>query len=190
MGFFFSEPNRKCARWSASLNQDKWIKRRWSWDSSRDDLECVWQRCSHLAASQNGSFTFSTFGHHGVSFHSPDFILGSVSAPCRLISPPAFFFLSEEPMVGCWESVPCLTLSLPELKNHISCWFDFSYATVRGLITSWRGTSHQLEASYLWQLLSNCCFWTMTAPHPPLSLWDQWWPVGDSDSINCTIMVF
>lgn len=96
-------------------------------------------------------------------------------------------------------------------KSYFMFVWLMSYATVSGLI-SWRGTSRQLEASYLWQLLSNCCFWTMTAPPnvspiiitslgypdifvglreaPALSLWDRWWPVGDSDPINCTIMFF
>lgn len=39
--------------------------------------------------------------------------------------------------------------------------FAFSYA----MITSWQETSCQLEASYLWQLLSNCC---SRMANPPL----------------------
>ena len=47
--------------------------------------------------------------------------------------------------------------------------FGFSYVMVRGMITSWQGTSCQLETSYLWHLLSNCCSWTVTPPFTSIS---------------------
>lgn len=134
---------------------------------AKDDPECNWLMCSSLVLI--GCLTKWPFSVHSdvMESHTLQLILCSVC----LLSEPRTIIPSSEATVG-WESVassPSLPSSLPfffspcrvSSKSHL---FAFSYAMVRGLITSWQETSHQRETFFLWQLLSNCCPRTATPP--------------------------
>lgn len=115
-------------------------------------------------------------------------ILSVSSAPCRLVPfdflfiylfnfPPTAHSCVRACVISLLVSLVPLLLPPPsELRNHIPHLFGFSYAMVKGTITSWREASRQLEAPYLWQLLSNCCFWTVNPPPQPPH--PHWHPIG------------
>ncbi len=121
-----------------------------------------------LAASQNGPFLYiqTSWSLISCNWLHPLRCRSSVQTERDRIVPLFVFFLFRargRVRVGGFFS-PRLSLfscSLHRLSSHL---FGFSYAMARGMITSWQGTSHQLEARYLWQLLSNCCSWTVTPP--------------------------
>ena len=173
--------------WSCTVIKKKRKKKRWRWrwvSCAKDDPKPSWQRCLSLALISR--LTKWPFSLHSDIMESYIMQLISFSVLSELRAdwagqnyPPVcfffcfFFVVLKSSWLGesrCHLS-PCrsrfffflIFLSPPtELKKPNL--FGFSYAMVRGMITSWQGTSCQLETSYLWHLLSNCCSWTVTPP--------------------------
>ena len=145
-------------------------EKRWKWfPRAEDDPKFSWQRCFTLVLISRLKMAFffplCTFTHHGVLYPATGSrFLSSMQAEHKII---LLLCFSSEDMAG-WESILLLVSPVFFSKSDL---FAFSYAMVRGMITSWQETSHQLEASYLWQLLSNCCPRTVnpsslpSAPH-------------------------
>lgn len=136
-----------------------------------------------LAASQNGPFLYIQTSWSLIScnwFYSLCRLSSVQTELGRIIPPSCFFFfffflvlkssrLGESrchlsPCLSRFFIIPHLPLSADWAQK--SNLFGFSYATVRGMTTSWQGTSRQLETSFPWHLLSNCCSWTVN-PIPP-----------------------
>lgn len=157
------------------------IKRwRWRWIlCAKDDPKFSWQRCLSLVLIS--CLTKWPFSLHSdiMESHFTQVISFSVQSELRAdwrqqnYSPVFFFFffLRAHGWVRVFAILllvsPFFSFPLHRL-NSKSYLCGFSYAMVTGMITSWQETSRQIEASYLWQLLSNCCsrgLWPLSATH-------------------------
>lgn len=149
-----------------------------------------------LAASQNGSLLYIPTSWSPASrkwFHSLSRLSSVHAERSRIISvlfvSSPFFHWLKVRVVGFFamlhlaESVFFLSFLLHRL-NSKSHFFGLSYATVKGLMLSWRETCRQGETSALWQLLSSC--WTATSRLPSLPSAPHWvasitfWVAGES----------